>query len=154
MNADKAGQCLRNLVCGAPGWLSWLNIRLLVLAQVMISVFVGSSPVSGSVLTVRNLLGILSPSLCLCPSPALSVSLSLSLSLSQINKLKKNLVWRSAVDTVMYVPDLSSLKDSLSQLLERLPANSLQFSVPSGIVTVLDGILSKALALPEVANIL
>ena len=33
------------------------------LAQVMISQFVGSSPVSGSVLTARSLLGILSPSL-------------------------------------------------------------------------------------------
>ena len=43
-------------------------------AQVMISRFMGSSPTSGSVLTVRSLLGIL--------------SLSLSLSL-KINKLKK-----------------------------------------------------------------
>ena len=37
---------------GAPGWLSGLSNRLLVSAQVMISLFVGSSPVSGSELTV------------------------------------------------------------------------------------------------------
>ena len=29
---------------GAPGWLSWLSVQLLVSAQVMISCFVGSSP--------------------------------------------------------------------------------------------------------------
>ena len=56
---------------GAPGWLSQLRLWLLVSAQVMISRFMGSSPVSGSVLSVWSLLGILS----------LSVSLSLSLSL-------------------------------------------------------------------------
>ena len=32
---------------GGPGWLSWLSIRLLILAQVMISWFMGSSPVLG-----------------------------------------------------------------------------------------------------------
>ena len=48
---------------GAPGWLSRLSVGLLVWAQVVISWFVSSSPPLGSVLTVRSLLGILSPSL-------------------------------------------------------------------------------------------
>ena len=46
---------------GAPGWLRRLSIWLLILAQVMISWFVSSSPASGSVLPVQRLLGILSP---------------------------------------------------------------------------------------------
>ena len=33
---------------GAPGWLGWLSVPLLVSAQVMISRFASSSPVSGS----------------------------------------------------------------------------------------------------------
>ena len=37
---------------GAPGWLSRLSVRP---AQVMISRFVSSSPVSGSVLTTQSL---------------------------------------------------------------------------------------------------
>ena len=48
---------------GMPGWLSWLSIWLLLLAQVVISLFMSSSPTSGSVLTVWSLLGILSLSL-------------------------------------------------------------------------------------------
>ena len=43
-----------------PRWLSQLSVRLLVSAQVMISWFGSWSPTSGSVLTVRSLLGILS----------------------------------------------------------------------------------------------
>ena len=50
-------------VRGASGWLSRLSIQFLVLAQVMISRFIGSSPASGSVLRERSLLGILSLSL-------------------------------------------------------------------------------------------
>ena len=45
--------------------LSWLNIRLFVSAQVVISQFVGSSPTLDSVLTVWSLLGILCFSLSL-----------------------------------------------------------------------------------------
>ena len=48
-------------------------------------------PTQGSLLTVRNLLGILSPSL--CPSPILSLSLSLFLCLAlslKINTLFRN----------------------------------------------------------------
>lgn len=63
----------------------------------------------------------------------------------------RNIVWRSAVDTVIYIPYLLSLEDLFSQLLERLPTDSLQFSTTSRIVTVWDGILSNILALPEVA---
>ena len=35
-------------LAGAPGWLSWSSIQLLISAQVVISVFVGSSLASGS----------------------------------------------------------------------------------------------------------
>ena len=41
-------------------WLRQFSIRLLISTQVMISQFMGSSPVSGSVLTMQSLLGILS----------------------------------------------------------------------------------------------
>ena len=50
----------------APGWLSWLSIQLLTSAQVMISWFMGLSPVSGSVLTMplpRSCVRVLSLSL-------------------------------------------------------------------------------------------
>ena len=50
---------LKQIIIGAPGWLSWLRVRLLVWAQGMISRFVRLSPMSGSVLTVQSLLGIL-----------------------------------------------------------------------------------------------
>ena len=49
---------------------------LLVLAQVMISRFVSSSPESGSALIVQSLLGILSLSVSFCLSLSLSLSLS------------------------------------------------------------------------------
>ena len=62
----------KRLTVGAPGWLSRLGVRLLVSAQVTISWFVGSSPASGSSLTVRSLLGTLSLSLPLPCSLALS----------------------------------------------------------------------------------
>ena len=61
--------------CGAPGWLSWLRLGLLVLAQVMISLFVRSSPASGSTLTAQSLLGI-SRSLSLSAPPLLTLFLS------------------------------------------------------------------------------
>ena len=58
----------------APRGLSWLSVQLFVLAQVMISRFMGPSPALGTALTVWSLLGILSLSLSFCPSPALSLS--------------------------------------------------------------------------------
>ena len=61
---------------GVPGWLSWLSVHLLVSAHVVISLFVGLSPASGSVLTAWSLLGILCPSLS-APCP-LAGMLSLS----------------------------------------------------------------------------
>ena len=61
--------CREGSLAGAPGAVSRLSNRLLVLAQVVISCFVSSGPKPGSALTVRSLLGVLSPSL--CPSPAL-----------------------------------------------------------------------------------
>ena len=45
---------------GFPGWLSQLNVWLLISAQVMISQFMGLSPMCGSVLTTWSLLRILS----------------------------------------------------------------------------------------------
>ena len=73
--------------CGAPGWLSQLSVRLLILAQVMILRFMGSSPVLGSVLRVQSL------EFSLCTFSALSHSFSLSLknnNNNNNNKLKKN----------------------------------------------------------------
>ena len=46
---------------GAPEWLRWFSIQLLISAQVMVSQFMSLSPVSGSMLTGQSLLGILSP---------------------------------------------------------------------------------------------
>ena len=67
----------KNKKTGASGWLSWLSIQLLILAQVMISRFMRSSPALGSVLAVQILLGL---SLPLSLSHPLLLSLSLSLS--------------------------------------------------------------------------
>ena len=72
-------------IIGVPGWLSQLNVRLLVLAWVMISWFVESSPVSGSALEVRGLFRILSLPFSL-PLPHMHTS---SLFLSK-NKTKQN----------------------------------------------------------------
>ena len=72
---------------GVPGWLS---LKCLTLAQVMISLFVGSSPMSGSVLTAQSLepaSDSVSPSL--SAPPPLSLSLSLSLSKISIKKIFK-----------------------------------------------------------------
>ena len=60
---------------GAPGWF---NVQHLILAQVKISQFVGSSPTPGSALTVWRLCGILSPSLSASPLLVLSLSLKKS----------------------------------------------------------------------------
>ena len=68
-------------------WLSRLNIRRLVWAQVMISQLVRLSPTLGSALRAQSLLGILSFPLSL--ALPCSCSLSLSRSLSLLNKLKK-----------------------------------------------------------------
>ena len=70
-------------------WGPWVAqlIKHLTLAQVMISRSVGSSPMSGSVLTARSLepaSDSVSPSL--SAPPLLVLSLSLSLSLSKLNK--------------------------------------------------------------------
>ena len=76
---------------GVPGWLSWLSVRLLILAQVMISHLMSSSTASGSALAVWSLLGFLSPpslSASFFSFPSSSCAHALSLSL-KINKLKK-----------------------------------------------------------------
>ena len=65
------GSLLEMQILGAPGWLSGLSIPLLISALVMISRFM--SPMSGSVLTMWGLLGILSHPLSLpLPSALLS----------------------------------------------------------------------------------
>ena len=61
---------LQKHTSGVPGWLRWLSIRLLISAQVMISQFVRSRPMLGSVLIVWSLLRILSS------PPSLSIFLS------------------------------------------------------------------------------
>ena len=74
----------RNVV-GAPGWLSRLSVW--ISAQIMTSLFVGSSSALGSALTAWSQLGLLSLSLSLSAPPLLMLSLSLSLTLSlKINK--------------------------------------------------------------------
>ena len=75
--------------CGASGWLSQLSVGLMILAQVMVSQFVGLSCKSGSALTVWSLLGILSRSL------SLPFLCSHTLSL-KINKLEKKKEKKSA----------------------------------------------------------
>ena len=68
----------------APGWLSLLSARLLILAQAMISWFMNLSPTWGSALVVQSLPAWDSLSLPLSlPLPCL---LFLSLSLSQKKK--------------------------------------------------------------------
>ena len=73
------------LELGVPGWLRWVSIRLLISAQVTISWFVSSSPMSGSALTVWSLLRILSPPLS-TPPPCSLVHVH---SPSKINIIKK-----------------------------------------------------------------
>ena len=51
---------LLKIIHEVPGRLSRLSVSLLILAHVMISWFVSSSPLSGSVLTTWSLLVILS----------------------------------------------------------------------------------------------
>ena len=73
------------LALGMPRWFSWLRIRLLISVQVMILWFMRSSPVSGSVLTMQGLPGILALPLSLL-HPHLCMN-AYMLSFSQINKL-------------------------------------------------------------------
>ena len=69
-----------NTCLETPGWLGQLSVWLLTWAQVTISGFLGFSPMGGSALTVRSLLGIPSP---LPPKEASPLSLLCSVSLSK-----------------------------------------------------------------------
>ena len=75
---------LEGALFGALVWLSWLSVQLLILAQVMISQFMGLSPTLGSTLPELGF----SPSVSAPPMltyvclHSLVCSLSLSLSLS------------------------------------------------------------------------
>ena len=62
------------LVVRGPGWLSHLSVQLLILAQVMLSPFMRSSPTSGSVLTAWSCLGFSLP----LSAPPLLIPRSLS----------------------------------------------------------------------------
>ena len=70
---------------GAPGWLSRLSVQLLVSAQVMISRFMSSSPVSGSVLIAQ---GLEPASDSMFPSLSAPPPLMLCLCLSLKNKIE------------------------------------------------------------------
>ena len=84
---------------GSPGWLCWLSVWLLVLAQDMISQFVSLSPESGSVLTVQSLLGILSLSLSLPRHCSLSRSLQTNKkAYKNFKKLKKEMLYDNFLD--------------------------------------------------------
>ena len=105
---------------GVPGWLSWLSIRLLISAQVMISQFTGSGPASVSALTAWSLLGILgfSLSLSLCPSPPQNkrtTPYSIYINKRHTNKNNNNkpdpIIWEEQDNT-----DLGTLKKSLIKL--------------------------------------
>ena len=74
-NARNTGALKRN-VCGAPGWLRWLSLRLLIWVLLMVLSFVSSSPTS--------CLGFSFP-----PSLSLSAPSSCSLPLSKYIKKKK-----------------------------------------------------------------
>ena len=74
---------LKQFLLGAPGLLSCLSVWLLILAQAMIFRLVSSSPVSGSTVVVRSLLGILSLTLSLYN---LSFSPSLKINISKLKK--------------------------------------------------------------------
>ena len=84
--------CHKDNQPGAPGWLSWLSVWLLILAQDMIP---GSwdRALRQAPRWEYSLLKTLSLSLSLCPLPCLG---SLFLSLSQTNKLnnKQSAIWR------------------------------------------------------------
>ena len=94
---------------GTPGWLSRLSTRLLILAQVMISWFVSSSPTLSSVLPVWTLRGILSLS-----APLL---LTFSLCLSKQKKFfycQEQKYRRVSTNTlILQATDLFSYIDSL-----------------------------------------
>ena len=77
---------LKDYCPGAPGWLSWLSVQILVSARIMISWLMSLSPASGSALTVWSLLGILSLFLSLLSLPC---SRAVSLCLKKKKKEKK-----------------------------------------------------------------
>ena len=71
---------IKNINAGASGWLNQLGVRLRTSVQVMISLFMGSSLTSGSILTAQSVEPALdSVSLFLCPFFSLSLILSLTL---------------------------------------------------------------------------
>ena len=97
---ERSPQCLSNLKRGAPEWLSPWSIRFLISAQVTISQFMRSSPVS------------LHPALCWQHGACLGFSLSLpcSLALSQNTFKNKNMGMQAGAATLensMAVPQVT-----------------------------------------------
>ena len=75
---------------GVPGWLSLLSVWRLILAQVMISWFVGWSLESGYMLTVWSLLGILSLPPCIFQTKCINIeNISVYLSISLLSMTTK-----------------------------------------------------------------
>ena len=85
---------LKNKWVGAPGWLSWLSIQLLISVQVMISPSWDGAP-GCALCWAWSLLKILF----LCPSPACTYALSHSLS-KEKKKLVDNLLRSRAISGV------------------------------------------------------
>ena len=87
--------------CGAPGWLT--SVKRLISARVMISLFMGSSPGSCSVLTAQSL----EPdSRSVSPSLSSPPPLTLCLSLSKINNKKKKkiqILLTMTIDVYVYI---------------------------------------------------
>ena len=91
-----------------------LSTQLLIAAQIVISQFVRSSPMLGSALTARSLLGILSLPFSLCPSPAHSLSLKINkYTLKKKREREKynvlNTVGASRISPIQPWPDITIL---------------------------------------------
>ena len=77
VNASRRGsrmRCLKMQTVGVPGWLSQLNARLLISAQVVISWLVRSRPTLGTMLTAWSLL----VTLLLSAPPLLTLTLKIN----------------------------------------------------------------------------
>ena len=103
---------------GAPGCLSWLNLQLLISAQIMISQLVRLSPTMGSALTAQSLLGILSLFLCTSTAHILCLSQNKYINISKKLTEKEN--------TQTYIKRLSSIMRRLSVSEEKFFKNKEQ----------------------------
>ena len=86
-------------ISGEPAWLSWLSVRLLVSAQVMISWFVSSSPLGLCADSTEPAWDSLSPSLS-APPPACSLKIR---NLKKIKKKKKKAAAAAVAGAQMHI---------------------------------------------------